>query len=405
MSGIGARDAMKRRDHFRTLVYETPFHPRTGPANQTNEWHRWKDYTTANEYFSVELEYFAVRNACSVFDLTPMTKHRITGPDALPFLDRLVTRDVTKLKPGRVMYVVWCDDEGQVIDDGTIFHVRPNEYRLCSQERQLDWLLASALGFDVRIEEETHDVAALAFQGPTSCAVLKRMGLAGVENLKPFDLRHYPFAGAELMVSRTGFTGDLGYELWVAPEQALALWDALFDAGRDYGITPIGTHALEMVRIEAGFVQAGVDFLPADEAVRPGRSRSPLELGLGWLVDFKKPHFTGRRALLAEQARGSRYNFVKLDIDGKQPSRDAFVYNARGKVVGTVTSGIWSPSAKANIALASLDAPWGRADDELYAEIYYQRELKWKRVRVRCRVHEGAFFDPPRRRATPAPDF
>jgi aminomethyltransferase len=399
------RQALKDREHFRNLVYGTPFHPRTEPLNQTNEWHRWKDYTTANQYFSVELEYFAVRNACSVFDLSPMTKHRITGPDALAFLDRLVTRDVSKLKPGRVMYVVWCDDEGQIIDDGTIFHLRPGEYRLCSQERQLDWLLASALGFDVRIEEETHDVAALAFQGPTSCAVLKRMGLTGVEMLKPFDLRHYPFEGAELMVSRTGFTGDLGYELWIAPERAVVLWDRLFEAGEDFGITAIGTIALDMVRIEAGFVQAGVDFLPADEAVRPGRSRSPLELGLAWLVDFKKPHFNGRRALLAEQARGPRYNFVKLDIDGNKASRDAFIYNARGKVVGTVTSGMWSPSAKANIALASLDAPWGRPDDELYAEIYYQRELKWKRVRVRCRVHEGAFFDPPRRRATPAPDF
>ena len=210
---MNIRSILKDREHFRHLVYETPFHPRTGPLNQTNEWHRWKDYTTANQYFSVELEYFSVRNSCSVFDLSPMTKHRISGPDALPFLDRLVTRDVSKLKPGRVQYVVWCDDEGQVIDDGTIFHLRPNEYRLCSQERQLDWLLASAPGFDVRIVEETHDVAALAFQGPTSCAVLKGLGLAGVEQLKPFELRDYPFAGTTLMVSRTGFTGDLGYEL------------------------------------------------------------------------------------------------------------------------------------------------------------------------------------------------
>jgi glycine cleavage system T protein (aminomethyltransferase) len=397
--------ALGDREHFRNLVFPTPFHERTAALNQQNAWHRWKDYTTADEYFSLELEYFAVRNACSVFDLTPMTKHRITGPDALPFLDRLVTRDVSKIKPGRVAYVVWCDDEGQIIDDGTIFHLRPNEYRLCSQERQLDWLLASALGFDVRIEEETHQVAALAFQGPTTCAVLKRMGLTGVEQLKPFDLRDYSFADTKLMVSRTGFTGDLGYELWIDPAHALLLWDRLFEAGRDYGIMAIGTLALDMVRIEAGFVQAGVDFLPVDQAVRPGRSRSPLELGLGWLVDFKKPHFNGRRALAAEQARGPRYNFVKLEIDGNKPAKDAFIYNARGKVIGTVTSGMWSPSAKSNIALASLDAPWGKPDDEMYAEIYYQRELKWKRVRVSCRVHEGPFFDPPRRRATPAPDF
>src|SRR4029453_15554238 len=161
-------------------------------------------------------------------------------------------------------------------------------YRLCSQERQLDWLLACAVGFDVRIVEETHDVAALAFQGPTSCAVLKRLGLAGVEQMKPFELRDYPFGGTTLMVSRTGFTGDLGYELWIDPDHAVELWDRLFEAGSNYGITPIGTIALDMVRIEAGFIQAGADFLPADEAVRPGRSRSPPGLGVGWRGGFKK---------------------------------------------------------------------------------------------------------------------
>ena len=292
-----------------------------------------------------------------------------------------------------------------MIDDGTIFHLRPNEYRLCSQERQLDWLLASAPGFDVRIEEETHDVAALAFQGPTSCAVLKRLGLAGVERLKPFELRDYPFAGTDAHGVAHGLHRRPRLRAVDRSGSCRRAVGPPVRGGRNHGITAIGTIALDMVRIEAGFVQAGVDFLPADEAVRPGRSRSPLELGLGWLVDFKKPHFNGRRALLAEQARGPRYNFVKLEIDGNKAAKDAFIYNSRGKVVGIVTSGMWSPSAKANIALASLDAPWGRPDDELYAEIYYQRELKWKRVRVGCRLHEGPFFDPPRRRATPAPDY
>lgn len=393
------------REHYRNAVYRTPFHARTSAANQLNLWHRWKDYTVADAYFDVSLEYAAIRNACAVFDLSPMTKHLITGPDALAFLNRLVTRDVAKIRAGRVGYCVWCDDEGQVIDDGTIFHLREGVYRLCSQERQLDWLLTSALGMDVSITEETHDVAALAFQGPTSCAVLKKLGLAGVELLKPFELKAFPFEGTELLVSRTGFTGDLGYELWIAPAHAELLWDSLFAAGRDHGIRPMGTVALEMSRIEAGFVQAGIDFLPADRAVRPERTRSPFELDLGRLVDLDKPVFTGRRALLAEKARGSRHRLVKLDIDGNKPAKDAFIYDGRRNVVGTVTSAMWSPSAKTNIALASVRAPFGNPGDELWAEIYYQKELRWARTMARCRVVEGAFFDPPRRRQTPAPDF
>jgi aminomethyltransferase len=396
---------MLARDHFHQAVCETPFHARTAAANQLNLWHRWRDHTVADAYFDVGMEYNAVRNACAVFDLSPMTKHLITGPDALAYLNRLVTRDVARIKPGRVGYCVWCDEAGQVIDDGTIFHLREDVYRLCSQERQLDWLLASALGFDVQISEQTNQVAALAFQGPTSCAVLRRLGLTGIETLTPFGLRHYPFAGAELMVSRTGYTGDLGYELWIDPAQALVLWDRLFEAGRDHGIRAIGTHALEMVRIEAGFIQAGVDFLPADRAVRSDRTRSPFELDLGRLVDFSKPNFTGRRALLAERQRGSRHRLVRLDVEGNKPAKDAYVYDDQRRNIGVVTSALWSPAAKASIALASVAMPWGAAGDALYAEIYYQKELKWNRFMARCRVVEGAFYDPPRRRQTPAPDL
>jgi aminomethyltransferase len=396
---------MRTREHFRETVLHTPFHARTSAANGMNLWHRWRDYTTADAYFDVALEYNALRNACAVFDLSPMTKHRITGADALAFLNRLVTRDVARLKPGRVGYTVWCDDVGQVIDDGTIFHLSENVYRLCSQERQLDWLHSSALGFDVAIREETEEIAALAFQGPTSCAVLKELGLAGIEMLKPFGLGTFQFAGTQLMVSRTGFTGDLGYELWIDPEHAITLWDRLFAAGQNYGIRPMGTLALEMSRIEAGFIAAGVDFLCADRAVRTDRTRSPLELDLERMVDFDKPNFNGRRALLAEKARGSRYRLVKLDIEGNKPAKDAFIYDNRRNVIGTVTSAMWSPAAKASIALASVAMPWGRPGDELYAEIYYQKELKWSRITERCRVIEGAFYDPPRRRQTPAPDL
>ncbi|CAM9430945.1 unnamed protein product [Phaeothamnion confervicola] len=396
---------MNGKEHFRTAVYQTPFHPRTSQLNQLNEWHRWKDYTTADAFYDAALEYTAIRNTCAVFDLTPMTKHRITGPDALPFLNRLITRDVAKIKAGKVGYCVWCDDNGQVIDDGTVFHMREGDYRLCSQERQLDWLSRSAHGFDVSIVEDTHEVAGLALQGPTSCAVLKAIGCVGIEKLPPFGIAFYPFAGGELMVSRTGYTGDLGYELWIDQSRALALWDTLFERGALHGIRPMGTHALEVARIEAGFIQAHVDFLPADQAIRLDRTRSPFELDLGRLVDFKKPVFNGRRALLEEQKRGSRFRFVRLDIEGNKPARSSYIYDRKQNVVGTVTSAEWSPSAKSNIALASLEMPWGLPTDELYAEIYYQRELKWFRVMARCRVVEGAFFDPPRRRATPAADF
>jgi glycine cleavage system T protein (aminomethyltransferase) len=395
---------MLARDHFHQAVCETPFHPRTSALNQLNLWHRWRDHTVADAYFDVGMEYNAIRNSCAVFDLSPMTKHLITGSDALAYMNRLVTRDVAKIKAGRVGYCLWCDDAGQVVDDGTIFHLREGVYRLCSQERQLDWLLCSALGFDVQVVEETNDVAGLAVQGPTSCAVLKQLGLEGIETMTPFALRSYRFEDTELMVSRTGYTGDLGYELWIEPNRAVLLWDRLFEAGRDHGIRAIGTLALEMSRIEAGFIQAGVDFLPADRAVRPDRTRSPFELDLGWLVDFAKPNFTGRRALLAERERGSRFRLVRLDVEGNKPAKDAYVYDPQRRNIGAVTSSMWSPAAKASIALASVRMPWGKAGEELFAEIFYQKELKWNRFMARCRVVEGAFYDPARRRLTPAPD-
>jgi aminomethyltransferase len=255
------------------------------------------------------------------------------------------------------------------------------------------------------VVDETHDVAALAVQGPTSCAILEQMGLTGIETLTPFGLRTFAFEGTELTVSRTGYTGDLGYELWIDPEHAEVLWDRLFEAGKFRGITAIGSEALEMLRIEAGFILAGVDFLPAQEAVRPTHTRSPFELGLGWLVDFKKPNFTGRRALLAEQQRGSRYHLVKLDISGTKVARDSYVYTKDRKYAGTVTSAMWSPSAKASIALATLDAPHGKPGEEFLVEIYYKRELKWSRVMAPGKVVENVFWDPPRKRLTPPADF
>ncbi len=395
---MSIREADKR-------VLRTPFYSRASKLCQTNLWSPWKAYSTVDCYSYVEEEYFAIRNATGVFDLTPMIKYRISGPDGLAYLDKLMTRKMSKLTPGRVMYSAWCNDLGHVLDDGTVFHLDEHIWRLCSAERHLDWLQATAMGFDVEIEDETDELVGLAVQGPTSCQTLKAMNLNGVENLKPFQHMSFDFEGSKLMVSRTGFTGDLGYELWVTSDYAEILWDAVFAAGSAFGILPIGSHALDIVRIEAGFIQAEVDFVPALNVVRAGRGRSPFELGLDWLVHFDKPVFNGRRALLKEKEEGSRYRFVRLDIEGNKPANDSFIYNSKKEIVGHVTSATWSPSAKKNIALASVEMPWGRAEDELYAEIYYNRELKWTRLMAACHVVEGAFFDPPRRRETPPLDY
>lgn len=396
--------------HYRKPLLKTPFHDQSRAASQIDSFIPWSGYTTVDVFSSVEQEYFAIRNSSSLYDITPMIKYRIAGPDAARFLNRLTTRDVAKLAPGRVQYTVWCDDEGQLIDDGTVFRLDADEYRVCTAERQLDWFHASAIGFDVQIAEVTDEIAALSLQGPTSYALLKALGVAGLEGLKPFQLGHFSLAAAgapELMVSRTGFTGDLGYELWMQPADAAGVWDALLQAGQGYGLRPIGSRALNIARIEAGFVMPNVDFVSSALAQRTGTTRSPLELGLGWLVDFQKGHFTGRRALLAERQRGPRRCLVGLDVAGNKPAHDALLYtDRRGRVqAGSVTSAAWSPTCKRNLALAMVDAPYTKDGACVWAEIYLNRELVWERRMVRARVVERPFYAPARRRATPPAEF
>jgi aminomethyltransferase len=293
-----------------------------------------------------------------------------------------------------------------VIDDGTIFRLGENEYLLCTAERQVDWLLDSARGFEVGVVEVTAEIAALALQGPTSCAILKQLGLNGVEQLKPFELGHFEATGLRLTVSRTGFTGDLGYELWINPGDALRLWDTLMTVGRSRGIRAIGSRALNLARIEAGFLAPNVDFISAEKTLRVGRSRSPFELGLGWLVDFDKGHFTGRRALLDEQRRGPVRQLVGLDIEGNKPAVNALLYADRAgrKEVGNVSSALWSPTCKRNLALAMVDAPRITPGSVVWAEIYLNRELVWERRMCRATVVQRPFFAPERRRATPPAD-
>jgi len=393
--------------HFLQPLLKTPFHERARALSEVDSFIPWAGYTTVDVFTTVEQEYFAIRNAATLYDLTPMVKYRIAGPDAVGYLNRLVTRNIAKLKPDRVAYCVWCNDAGHVLDDGTVFRLGESEYRLCTAERQLDWLLDSAIGFDVEIRETTEEVAALAVQGPTSCAVLKNAGLAGIERLKPFEIGYFALGQTPLMVSRTGFTGDLGYEVWMPPGEAVSIWDALMAAGRSRGIRAIGSQALNVARIEAGFVAPKVDFLSAEQTIRAGRDRSPLDLGLDWIVDFEKGHFNGRRALLAERARGPRRRLVGLDIEGSKPAHNALLYaeKAGKREVGSVTSAAWSPTCKRNIALAMVDAPYFSMGATVWADIYLNRELVWERRMCRAQIVERPFFAPERRRATPPNDF
>jgi aminomethyltransferase len=398
---------MSNATHFLQPLLKTPFDARARELSQLDSFIPWAGYSTVNVFSSVEQEYFAIRNSTTLYDLTPMIKYRIAGAGALDYLNRLVTRDVGRLQANRVAYCVWCNDAGHVIDDGTIFRLDANEYRLCTAERQLDWLLDSAIGFDVEIAEVTEEIAALALQGPTSCAVLKDFGMRGVETLKPFEIEYFSVDAHEIMVSRTGFTGDLGYELWMRPEHAERAWDGLMAAGRTRGIRAIGSMALNVARIEAGFIMPNVDFVSAEHTIHTDRARSPLELGLSWLVDFKKGHFTGRRALVAEERRGARRRLVGLDIEGNKPAHNALLYDARSgkREIGSVTSAIWSPTCKRNIALAMLEAPHLKLGTEVWAEIYLNRELIWERRMARARVVEKPFYAPERRRVTPAGDY
>src|SRR5438270_7204811 len=259
--------------HFKKPLLETPFHARARELSQVDSFVAWAGYSAVDVLTTVEQEYFAIRNAATLYDLTPMVKYRIAGTDAVPYLNRLVTRNVAKLRPDHVAYCVWYNDAGHLIDDGTVFRLGAGEYRLCTAERQLDWLLDSAIGFAVRIEEITEEIAALALQGPTSCAVLKTAGLAGVEHLKPFEIGSFSLSGHPLTLSRTGFTGDLGYEAWMARGAAEPVWDPLMRAGRSRGIRAIGSQALNLARLEAGFLSPNIDFVSAEHTLRTGRDR------------------------------------------------------------------------------------------------------------------------------------
>jgi aminomethyltransferase len=394
------------REHFRQALQHSPFHDRLAALSTTEDWTAWNTYKVARVVDKLSAEYFAVRSGCAVMDLTPMEKYRITGSDSGAYLDRLVTRDLSTLRTGRVTYIIWCNDDGKVIDDGTLFQLDEGDYRLCSQHHQLDWLLMSARGFDVQIDVETHDVAALAVQGPTSYSVLTAAGIQGLDDLKPFGFSNLSCKNMPVMVSRTGYTGDLGYEVWVDPSDAVALWDAIFGVQGQYDVVAMGLDVLEMVRIEAGFIMPGFDFNTAESTVRNGYDRSPYEVGLGWVVNLDKGHFTGRKALQVEKLLPPERRLTKLVVDGNKPVGEAFIYDGKGgKQIGEIKCSIWSPVLKANLALADIECRDGKLPPKLWARFDYQRELKWNTAWAECHAQTKPFYTPEHRSATPPARF
>lgn len=379
-----------------------PVHDRLEALSRAKSWMGWAGYISPAVLETAEFEYFAIRNQTTLFDISPMHKYRITGPGAEAMLNRMVIRDVTRIEPGRVGYTMWCDQDGMVIDDGTLFRLGDADFRLCCQEPMYSWLLDAGWGFDVQIIDESHRVAGLSLQGPTSWSLLKEAGL-DLGDLKPFDCRKVE---PGLMISRTGFTGDLGYELWTGWDGAGALWDRLWVAGRNWGLRAIGYEALNIARIEAGFIAAGMEFQPVHAAKRLHRGRSPIELGFGRMVHWDKGHFNGRRALLGQRGKGSRYSLVKVDIAGFKPAHGALIYHRKRREVGYVTSGVWSPTTKRNIALAELKAPYGTTrTDDLWVELYVNEEGRWDRRMLPLTIQDKPFFINPRARATPPGPF
>ena len=387
---------------FTKPLLETPFHERTYEACYNNDWYRWAGYKIAREYSNTELEYTAMRNTAGVLDITPMHKYDIKGTDAIKFVDKLVTRNVTEIKSGQVMYIIWCNEDGNVIDDGTVFCFNSNHLRIFCAERNLNWFSDTAIGFNVEVEDVSDTIAALAFQGPLSCKILNLLNVKDIENLKPFYFDNFDLNGCKVTISRTGFSGDLGYEIWCKNEDAINVWDSLFTFNRDYKVLPAGMNALEMVRVEAGFIQPNADFMSAEQALRPNRMRNPYELGMGWLVDLNKNYFTGKKNLINLKKQTLTKKLVGLDIQGDKPAIGSVLYDKNKKEIGIVTAGMWSPSLKSNIAFGYVNKDHMKIGSKVFAEIYHPEELEYKKIWAECSVVKKQFFNPPRRHKVPA---
>jgi len=392
----------------------TAFHSRTAPLNTKMQWREWAGYFASSVYADFhDIEYNAIRETVAVIDVSPLYKYRVVGPDALRLTDRVITRDATKLKVGHVFYTPWCDEHGKVIDDGTVHRVAEDEVRWTAADPQYRWLTLNAAGLDVTIEDVSESLAALALQGPYSRAVLEAASGESFADLRYFRRRASRIAGIEIDVSRTGYTGDLGYELWIPAAAAPQVWDALFEAGGDYAIRPAGMHALDVTRLEAGLVMLEVDYTSARHAMNPDQNYSPYELGLGKLVSFDGADYVGRRALLAEQAAGGpARRLVGLQLDwydieglfdaqGLPPGLSPYVDRspvpvfADGRQVGKATSHGWSPILKQALALAFVPSRYERIGSRLQVEW----TVEGRRGRVNATVVELPFLDLERKRA------
>lgn len=393
----------------------TPFHARTAPLVEGQTWRRWAGYVVASSYeLHHDREYHAIRSSAALFDVSPLFKYHVRGPDAVRLLDRVVTRDVAKAKVGQVLYTPWCDASGKVLDDGTVSLLSPDFLRMTSAEPNYRWLCENTRGLKVTVEDASDAIAALALQGPNSRTILEQATGTNLSGLKYFRLTNALIRGVPVTITRTGFTGDLGYEIWMEAEHALPVWDALITIGTPHGITPAGILALDVARIEAGLLLLDVDYVPAKKALIEQQKSSPLELGLEWTVGFDKPSFVGHQALLAERERAPEWKFVGVEVQweplealyselGLAPKLPTTAWRTSvplyaadsDRQVGYASSGCWSPLLKKYLTLAHLEASSASVGTELEFEV----TVEHRRKRARAFVRETPFFNPERKRA------
>jgi aminomethyltransferase len=391
----------------------TAFHPRTATLNRKMQWREWSGYYAASAYADApDIEYNAIREAAALIDVSPLFKYRVSGPDAMKLVDRITVRNAAKLQVDQVWYTCWCDEHGKVIDDGTITRLDETTLRWTAADPSLRWFRMNCTGLDVEVEEITETTAALALQGPLSRDVLEAATGQSFGDLRYFRRRPARIRDIQVDVTRTGYTGDLGYELWADSNRAVDLWDAVMEAGRPYEARPAGMLALDITRVEAGLILLEVDYTSARLALIPNQAYSPFELGvLGHFVTFDKADFVGRRALEAEQqAGGPARRLVGLEMDWMGiealhleqdlppavppvTSRTHVPVYAGRRQVGRVTSTAWSPILKKAIGLASIAA--GRAVPGTRLEVEWTVEAR--RGRVDGIVADLPFFKPPRK--------
>ena len=391
----------------------TPFHSRTSAVCESYEWRNWSGYLAAALYEpSFEREYFAIRNSAAMIDVSPLFKYEITGPDAARVVDRIITRDVSKCRPGQVIYSPWCDEEGKVIDDGVIARLDENHFRITAADPNLNWFQDVCFGFDVQVNDVSSEFAVLSLQGPNSRAVLREI-VSGIdfERLRYFWLAHGEVDGFPLTVTRTGYTGDLGYELWVEPQHAESLWDHLMETGSRFGVLPAGMVALDVARIEAGMLLIEVDYISSHHARIEAQKSSPFELGLGWAVSLGSGSFIGKKALRAEKEQGSPWAFIGLSIDWVdlerlynkvnlppqvtgRASRVAVPLYKNGKQIGQITSSTFSPLLKKYIGLGTVL----REHSAVGSQVEIETTVEYSRERGKATVAKTPFFDPERKR-------